>query len=384
MATTAAPHACVDSTARASPWQLPHAPTPYFLFRSDVLARQARAFEDAFPGAAIHYAVKSNGEPEVLQQLAGIGVQFELASVHELRMVARWGVAPSRIVYGTAVKPADHIAAMADYGVSLFAFDSEAELEKLAGAAPGAGVYARVAVDETGSVFSMSEKFGADVDDVVALAQAAEARGLRFEGLSFNVGSQCHRAEAWAAGIDQIRPAVERLAAHGLDVRLLNIGGGFPAEYPSSPDVPALKEIAGLVHRALGRLACRPRLMLEPGRGLVADAGSLVTSVVGRASRRGREWLYLDAGVYNALFEALACQGTTRYAVSPVDASSAPPQAFVLAGPTGDGLDVVSEDARLPADIRVGDRLVVHRTGAYTTALASSFNGFPKPAVYVV
>jgi ornithine decarboxylase len=359
------------------------APTPHFAFSAAVLKARVEAFRAAFPGAVVYYALKANSDPGVLRTLNACGVCFELASVYELRLVAELGVAAERLLYGTAVKPLAHIEAMAAYGVNLYALDSLAEIDKLVSAAPGAGVFVRVVVDDSGSVYSMSNKFGAPIGQVLALALAARDRGLRLAGLSFNVGSQATDATAWSRGIDRLRPVIECLGAHGLPVPYLNLGGGFPAGYANGT-APSLATIGSHAMEAVARLTERPQLILEPGRGLVAEAGTLVTSVIARVARGGREWLFLDAGVYNALFEALSCQGDMRYHVTPLVPSSAPHRSFALAGPTGDGLDVVSEDCWLPGDIDVGDRLLIHHAGAYSLTFASAFNGFPKPPAYVV
>lgn len=360
------------------------APTPHFAFSADRLKQCAQAFADAFPDATVYYAVKSNGDPGVLQTLHVLGVCFELASVYELHLMAEQGVPAERLIYGTAVKPQAHIETMATYGVEHYALDSAPEIDKLARVAPRARIFVRVVVDDNGSAYTMSNKFGVEIEQAISLAATAQGSGLQFEGLSFNVGSQAVDPTIWARGIDQLRPAVEHLAACGLPVRRLNIGGGFPASYAAGAPAPALDEIADHTSQALKRLPYpRPKLILEPGRALVAEAGVLVTSIIARVPRGDSEWLFLDAGVYNALFEALSCQAGLRYAISPVAPSSALLRSYKLAGPTGDGLDVVSEDCRLPVDLAVGDRLVVHNAGAYSLSMASSFNGFPKPPVYV-
>lgn len=146
-------------------------------------------------------------------------------------------------------------------------------------------------------------------------------------------------------------------------------------------DVASLEDIAACVETALDGLPHRPHLVLEPGRALVAPSMRLITSVIARTERSGDTWLYLDAGVYNALFEAMIHQGSTRYPVSRHDDAGGPRHQFVLAGPTGDGLDVIQREAMLPETTAPGDLLVFEQTGAYTVAMASSFNGFSVPPV---
>jgi ornithine decarboxylase len=359
--------------------------TPAFHLCESRVEQNLALFRECFPGAAIHYAIKANSSPEVLRTLHDAGSCFEVASLGELHelQAACGDVDPSRMLFGTSVKPGASIAAFHALGIDRFAFDSLAELHRIAVNAPGARVLVRVIVGHGDSVFNMSEKFGVNRDEAVGLLLAAGDLGLQPYGLSFNVGSQTRQATAWADAVDHIAPVLRELAGQGIKLEALNLGGGYPQAYPGS-DVSDLQEIAAATRPALERLPYQPQLILEPGRALVADAVTLTTTIISRVTRGQREWLYLDAGVYNALFEALACQGSTRYRVCVEGVEQNMPRAvqreFVLAGPTGDGLDVIDREVLLPADIAEGDRLVLHDTGAYASCVASSFNGF-APAV---
>ena len=355
---------------------------PYFVIDRDQLRRRYWDFRLAFADAAIFYAVKANPHAAVLATLASEGCGFEIASAHELEMLAPLGVEPERIIFGTAVKAADQIRAAHEYGVRVFAADSDGELERIAANAPGAGVYIRVIVDDSASVFRMSRKFGVAPERAVELLGRAREFGLEPLGLSFNVGSQSSDPDAWARAITSLTQTISELCAAGMPPKILNIGGGFPGPYKSA--APGLEEIAASVYGACEALPVRPRLVLEPGRAIVAEAAALVTNVIARAEREDGSWLYLDAGAYNALFEALSCQGSTRYPVDALGGKEGPPASFVLAGPTGDGLDVVDECAELPASLAVGDQLVFRNVGAYSMGMSSTFNGFPLPDVRVV
>lgn len=356
--------------------------TPYFLFSERKIISAIAEFNACFPGARTHYAMKANSEPDVLRAVFAAGAGFEVASALELALLMEMGVPSGKIIFGSSVKAASHINAFHDYRVDCFAFDALPELEKIATNAPGARVYVRVNVDDASSVFRFSEKFGANKEEVVPLLRHAPKLGLKPAGISFHVGSQARDASAWAAGVDSLRPSLTELAAAGIDLEFLNLGGGFPCAYACGRAV-SLGEIARHTHAALARLPYQPELILEPGRGIVADAGILVSRVIARIERRGRTWLFLDAGVYNALYEALAFQGSTRYRVEAVrPIGGAPEILYSLAGPTGDGPDVILRDVLLPHDVTEGDKLILHSVGAYSLAVASSFNGFSKPAVY--
>jgi ornithine decarboxylase len=357
--------------------------TPFFLFSKNKLIGSLRDFNECFPGAAIHYAMKANSEPGVLQTLFAAGSSFEVASRYELDLLKAIGVPAAKIIYGTSVKPISHIKALYKYGADRFAFDSLPELEKIAIAAPGSRVYVRVTVDDAGSVFRFSEKFGADKEAAVPLLHSARKLGLRPYGLSFHVGSQATNPRAWANALKSIAPLLDELQRIGIRVEVINLGGGYPCAYGSIEAPATLWTIGQHTLEEYRRLPYRPQLILEPGRGLVADAAVLVASVIGRVERRSATWLFLDAGVYNALYEALPFQGSTTYQITSLGCPRGSGQAlYALAGPTGDSPDVITREALLPRDIGAGDRLMFHAVGAYSLAVASRFNGFPKPAMH--
>lgn len=359
--------------------------TPYFLISERALLRRLSEFRRCFPGAAIHYAVKANSQERVIQILAAEGAGFEAASRYELDYLQQANVPPDRIIYGTSVKPVSHIEAFAAYGVDRFALDSRSELEKIAAAAPGSRVYARIRVNDAGSVFKFSEKFGTDKANAADLLIRARDLGLMSYGLSFHVGSQARNRAAWRSALGDVADVMRALEGRGIRVEALNLGGGFPCEYASSEQVPGLDEIAQSVAAGCAGLPYQPEIIVEPGRGIVAEAAVVVASVIGRIERGDKTWLFLDAGVYNAVFETMAYQGSTRYPVESLRFSNESGEAlFALAGPTGDAPDVITREALLPRDMKVGDKVIIRNAGAYSLSVTSRFNGFPAPAVYFV
>ena len=358
--------------------------SPCFLFDPAELRACVCEFRRAFPGAGVHYALKANPEPIVLAAVAKSGCGFEAASYQEIGLLLDLGVTAERIICGTSVKPRSHVERAVADGIDHFAADSREELLMLADVAAGSRVFIRTKTDDSHSVFQMNGKFGAPVGEAVSLLRIAAEQGLVPWGLSFNVGSQAGDVKAWADGVRALAPVLDDLMADGIELEVLNIGGGFPVSYRNHPGMD-LDVIAAHVREAVAALPYMPQLIVEPGRRLVATSMRLIATVISRIERVDGPWLFLDCGVYNALFEALSCQGSTRY---PVEAQrtecEGETRRFVIAGPTGDGLDVIAQDAVLPIDMRVGDRLLFRNAGAYTLALACSFNGFPKPPVYSV
>lgn len=359
--------------------------TPFFFFSRKKILQNYKQFKDLFPNALVHFAMKANSEPEVLRTLTHAGCGFEVASVYELRMLKKHRVSPDKIIFGTSVKPAAHIKEFLKYGVDRFAFDSLSELEKIASVAPGSRVYIRIVANDSGSVFKFSEKFGTDSANVVPYLLRAKELGLIPYGVSFHVGSQASDAMAWAHAITVLGPILKELKTAGVILDVINFGGGYPCQYASSEIVPSLEEIAENTLEAYKKLPYQPQIMLEPGRGMIADTGVLVAGIIARIERKSSTWLFADVGVYNGLFETMAYQGSTRYPIVGMrQANNSGEMMFSIAGPTGDSPDVITRETLLPSDTTVGDKVVMYNIGAYSLTVISEFNGFPKPSVYYI
>jgi ornithine decarboxylase len=359
--------------------------TPFFYTSRDILKKNYETFTHLFDNAEIYYALKANSEPRVLAYLNELGSGFEAASAYEVSMLIEAGVSAKKIIYGTSIKPAEHIRLAYQAGVDRFAADSKEEVKKIADNAPGAKVFIRTIVDDEGSVFMMSERFGTPADTVKEMLLYARSLDLKAYGISFYVGSQAAHHDMWARGIRKIAPIVEELQKEGVTLEVINIGGGFPVHYDNHQDAPELRNIVVAIHNALHSLPYIPKLIMEPGRALVATSTVLVCQVIARNDRADKPWLCLDAGIYNALYEAMIHQGATRYPIHLLNPPTEPTatQLFTLAGPTGDSLDVIARDVELPSYIDVGDKLVFEHAGAYTITMASRFNGFPAPHLYI-
>ncbi len=351
-------------------------PTPVLVMDGEALRRSFEKMRAAFPGAEVFYAVKANAHPEVLRILAQVGSGFEVSSMQELQAVLELGVGPERIVSSNPVKAPAFLDLARAVGVDRFAADSEVELAKLARYNPGSRVYIRVMVDNSGSEWPLSRKYGVGPKEARMLLRQAARLGLDPYGLTFHVGSQCLDAGSWARALAVCREVWSGCAEDGIRLRMLSLGGGMPVHHVRP--VPSFQEIGRVVRRTLADLFPGQRLELavEPGRALVGEAGVLVGTVIGKATRGSEEWVYLDLGVFNALMETI--QGF-RYEVR--TERTGPCRSYTLAGPTCDSVDTIFTDIRLP-EVKVGDRVYILNAGAYTLSYASSFNGFPPPAVH--
>jgi len=364
------------------PAALPDHPTPYLLLDLDRVARAYAEFAAELPGVDVHYAMKCNPDRRILQQLHELGGGFEVASIAELHTLVDVGVDPADVLYSNPVKPAAHIAAAFRAGVWRFAADSTAELAKLAAHAPGAAVYARLRTAAGDNTVPSEGKFGIGGPAAAELLRAAGRAGLRPYGIAFHVGSQMLDPAAWDAAVQQSGRVLRALAADGIRLGMLDLGGGFPARYADA-DPPPLADFAAVISAALARhLPYRPaKLAVEPGRALVAEAGVMVATVIGLADRDGRRWAHLDVGAFNGFMEALESGNRLRFPVGD-SRGSAGRAAFHLTGPSCDSQDTILFDVELSADLAVDDRVWLGSAGAYTTSYASAFNGFPVPLTY--
>jgi ornithine decarboxylase len=360
--------------------------TPFLACDLGIVQDRLAALRAALPGVAVHYAVKCNPSIEIVAALAASGAGFEIASLGELRLLLEAGIPADGILFSNTVKSPRHIREAAASGVRRFAVDSETELRKIAAHAPGAAVYVRLRVDDSTSRFPLSRKFGADATTARALLLLARELGLEAYGLTFHVGSQCTSPGAWRSALLAAGRLMGRLAADGVTLRMLDLGGGFPARYVDP--VPPIAAYGRMITAALGDvLPYLPETVVaEPGRYLVAESAVLVASVLGRGDRAGEEWLYLDVGVYNGLMETQQMLNDWDYPLwtSRRAHATEPRRAFTVAGPSCDSQDTMFLATPLPASLGVGDRVLIGTAGAYTLSYASSFNGFPPPvAVFV-
>jgi ornithine decarboxylase len=356
-------------------------PTPYLVTDLDTVADRHAAFRAALPGVRAFYAMKCNPSPEILRTLAADGAGFEIASLGELRALQAVGVDPAEVLYSNPVKPPAHIADAYRAGLWRFSFDSPNELAKIAQHAPGAAVYLRLRVDDKESVFPLSRKFGADLAEAFDLMMLAQRLGLRPYGLTFHVGSQCGNPAAWRQAIGDAGVLMEKLAAEGVEIGMLDLGGGFPARYVEG--VPAIETIGSSIVPALDELLpYRPELVAaEPGRHLVAESSVMAAGVIGREQRGDENWLFVEVGAYHGLMETLQTANGWDYPLwtSLRDHADVPHVPFTVTGPTCDSSDTVFVNVMLPATLDVGDTLYIGSAGAYTLSYASAFNGFPPP-----
>ena len=204
---------------------------PCLVLDLDVVRENYQNFAKALPDTKVFYAVKANPAPEILKMLVGLGCCFDVASVGETEVVLAAGAAPDRISYGNTIKKESEIATAFRLGVTLFAVDCEAEVEKVARAAPGSRVICRIVCDGSGAEWPLSRKFGCEPGYAVDILEHAHPLGLVPYGISFHVGSQQHNVEAWDRALASTAAVFKGCAERGIALAIVNLGGGFPAKY---------------------------------------------------------------------------------------------------------------------------------------------------------
>ena len=349
---------------------------PFLILDTAIVRRKVQRFRAAMPRVRPHYAVKANPDRRVLKALIEESCGFEVASGAELELLVSLFVDPSDICYSNPMKSRTAIAAAATLGVNRLVVDSVDELRRVHAINANARVYLRIATPNIGSDWPLSGKFGAGAAEAREIIATAARLGADLSGVTFHVGSQCRNPENWRVGIEKARMLFDAMAKAGLKPRLLDIGGGFPVRHVKP--IPSIEVIGAIVNEALKAFPPEVEVIAEPGRYIVSDAGYLVCRVLGTATRGGKRWMHWDAGLFGGVMETT---GGLKYKIR--TERSGPDIPWHVAGPTCDSVDVILRDEPLPSDLQEGDFVYLRNAGAYTTAYASEFNGFPLPDVRV-
>jgi len=354
--------------------------TPFLLIDKEKLREKAKMIGSHIRKARVFYAVKANPDVKILKCINNLGLGFEVSSEGELEVLSTLNVKPDRIISSNPVKSLKFLGMAADYGISYFAFDSSEEIRKLVQYIPNAHVYVRLSVPNEGSEWPLSKKFGVELEDALELLRFAKNKGLNTVGITFHVGSQCTNPYNWNIALDKAKTLWDMAENNGIHLSLLNLGGGYPIQYTKS--VISIESIEENVNELIfKRFPEEIIIHIEPGRAVVGDAGILVTTVHGKASRGDENWLYIDVGVFNGLMESI---GGIKYSyIVETGKSSKPKKLWTVAGPSCDSFDVIDTNVQLP-EPDVSSLMLILSSGAYTISYASEFNGFSIPKTILI
>jgi len=352
---------------------------PLMVLDCDAIRRQYRALKHALPGVVLHFALKPLPHAAVVRTLLDEGASFDLATSGEVDLVASQGVPSERTIHTHPIKRDSDIRDALAYGCTVFVVDNINELEKFIAYKDQAEILVRLSFRNKDAFADLSKKFGCSPEAAIDIISLAQQLGIRIKGLSFHVGSQSPNPTKYVEAINASAKVVKQVAELGLPaLSTLDIGGGFPVPY--SADVLPIDVFCAPINIALAQLPETMQIIAEPGRFIVASSVTSVASIMGQATREGKTWYYLDDGVYGS-FSGLMFDE----AAYPIDSAKQDGERFesVLAGPTCDSIDVISDSIMLPK-LNNGDLIISRMMGAYTLATATDFNFFKRAEVVVL
>ena len=358
--------------------------TPVVIIDHDVIRQNYADFKKHLPKVQCYFAVKANAEPAIVQTLFRAGASFDVASLPEFMLVygnirklppkKQQNFIWDKIIYANPTKPKETLLALDKYK-PLVTYDNLNELKKIRRFAPHAGVVLRLRVDNTGSQCELSSKFGCATGEAVDLIEAAFKLGLVVEGLSFHVGSQCTNFQNFVQALNTASAVMRESKSRGHELKILDIGGGFPAPY--NKHVRPFPELARVINAEIDRLFSPDiQILAEPGRFLVASAATSLAQIIGKAVRDGKTCYYINDSVYHTFSGIIFdhCQYPLK------SFKRGKTEVCAVFGQTCDGLDVLSQSEQLP-NLEIEDLVYAENIGAYSSASATWFNGFPPARV---
>lgn len=358
--------------------------TPVVVIDHDVIRKNYAEFKKHLPKVQAYYAVKANAEPAIVRTLYKAGASFDVASMPEFMLVyenikhlpagKKQDFIWDKIIYANPTKPRETLVALDKYK-PLVTYDNLIELKKIKQFAPHAGVVLRLRVPNTGSMVELSSKFGCDPGEAVDLIVAAFKLGLVVEGLSFHVGSQCTNFQNFVQAMDMAAAVMREAKSRGHEIKILDIGGGFPAPY--NKHVKPFSALAKKINGEIARLFPKDiQILAEPGRFLVASAAMSVARIIGKAVRDGKPCYYIDDGVYHTFSGIIFdhCQ----YHLKAFKKGKT--EICAVFGQTCDALDTISLSEELP-EMEIEELVYSENIGAYSSASSTWFNGFPPAKV---
>ncbi|MFC1589540.1 type III PLP-dependent enzyme [Pseudomonadota bacterium] len=374
-------HITVESTDKADFYQqmAQQHGTPLLILDCDQLVKQFNVLSEALPGVELYYAIKALPHPAAIQTLDALGAGFDIASSGEIELIREQGASARHTIHTHPIKRDTDIRDALRFGCTTFVVDNVWELEKFVDYRHRVGLLVRVSFPNPNTKIDLSRKFGCREDEVSMLIQKAQSLGLHVKGLSFHAGSQCPDSRNHVHAIEQCRKIIEDVHQNsGKLLSVLDIGGGFPVEYIEP--VMDIESFCAPIRLALKNLPDHLQIIAEPGRYLCAPAMTSVSSVMGKAKRGDTCWYYLDDGVYGSysgqLFDHVTYPLTIFSDIKEKEEA-------VLAGPTCDSIDVIAEQVSI-SPLSIGDIVVGHQMGAYTSATSTHFNLFDKATIVAI
>jgi len=361
----------------------------YFIDLGAVL-KQYYQWVSLLPRVKPFYAIKCNPNTAIIRTLASLGVNFDCASKSEIQSILGSGVSASRIIYANPTKMKSHILYAKSEGVEMMTFDNADELKKIAECYPESKLLLRIITDDSQSVCKFSTKFGAPMDQTAKLLALGKDLGLNIIGVSFHVGSGCMSVQSFCAAIRSAHQVFLQAEKIGYQFTMLDLGGGWPGT--DNVNI-TFSEIAKNIRPLLDELfPSSVEIIAEPGRYFVAQSHTLIVNVFAKRriepakhdpTEKASFLYYINDGVYQS-FNCIFFDHVHPHPVVFSPGNRTELFKCTIFGPTCDSMDCIAKDILLP-ELEVGEQLVFYEMGAYTTAAASSFNGFRScPSTYYI
>lgn len=345
--------------------------TPLLVLSLEQIEKNYRLLRTHLPRVKVFYAIKANPHRRILELMRDLGSNFDVASDGEIMELSSLGVDGSRMIYANPMKTVNGLRACRNAGVGKMTFDSAGEIDKMARECPGATVLLRIRIDNSSAHVDLNKKFGAARGQALELLLKARDAGLDAAGIAFHVGSQTTSADPYLYALDIAREIFEEAAAAGMQLRIMDIGGGFPIPEPKVRF--NLQEMLNQINARLDEDFPGVEIWAEPGRFICGTAVNLITSVIGVTERGGQPWYFLDEGLYGTFSGVLFDQWDFKL----ISFKEGEQLAATFAGPSCDSLDIMFR-GKMTVRQEEGDLILVPICGAYTSASATTFNGFSK------
>lgn len=345
--------------------------TPLLVLSLEQIEKNYRLLRTHLPRVKVFYAIKANPHRRILELMRDLGSNFDVASDGEIMELSSLGVDGSRMIYANPMKTVNGLRACCNAGVGKMTFDSAGEIDKMARECPGATVLLRIRIDNSSAHVDLNKKFGAAREQALELLLKARDAGLNAAGIAFHVGSQTTSADPYLYALDIAREIFEEAAAAGMQLRIMDIGGGFPIPEPKVRF--NLQEMLNQINARLDEDFPGVEIWAEPGRFICGTAVNLITSVIGVTERGGQPWYFLDEGLYGTFSGVLFDQWDFKL----ISFKEGEQVAATFAGPSCDSLDIMFR-GKMTVRQEEGDLILVPICGAYTSASATTFNGFSK------
>lgn len=350
--------------------------TPLLLFSKQEFQDNYKLLQQSLPYLKHYYSIKSLPVTVAIESIQELNGYFDVASNGEIDLLKSVNVASQRCIHSHPIKkPVDILYAL-DYGIEYFIVDNPTEILKFGAFRDRAKLLLRVAFENEFAVCDLSAKFGCEQKDCFDLIDFAMKNEIHIRGISFNVGSQMLTSLTHQQAIEWANEIYLNLESQGIELEVLDIGGGFPTQYKEedirlSDFLLEIKPVLDKFHSNFPDC----QIISEPGRCISASAVSLITRIIGKRSKNGQPWYYIDDGVYGS-FSANVYDHRS-FSVEPLEKHNCTLIPSVVAGPTCDSIDIIDRNAMLP-DMNIGDFLITKNIGAYSLASCTDFNFIPR------